>query len=1441
MSPSANVDGAPSADELKLARDDYQFQAKQIRTALNAVSTFDGTTPAVDIFIREYTSLQESLQFNEKIFVPILMASRLTDRARIIYNIEGPISDIQTLSTKLKELFKERRSFDYLRFQRSKMCQQQGTSLLEYTTQFQLLQHEIILEILEDTRFSPEGKRDLILNEELLNAYQYVRGLLPDIRDRVQHLRPTSISEASNHATQAYEDIELNKEIDSIRASAPIDPVNDVSDSPSTVPTEPVSTDTPLEPVLNLKDPHTRKQMFTNARRTIRQRQDATRPIHRYSKTPYNDHLARSSFRHINTAQIHHVLPHCPPHPTARTYGAVKSVSQRSYTKPFRCLTCNGPHDQSLCPVSVNLRGAYVDVAHIGVSTLEEVLFSPEGDDEVVVILDFPAGPKSFVIDTGARINIIKSSAARDCPTINAPSSFTGIGGGVVHTTLKAQYCNNDFFIVDDTFPLQTDGLLGRSYLRSQGMKLDFSTPDVVRTIPDGTPLSREELLRQNLRLDHLDAETKEIIWKIQADFIDVFSLPGDPLPATNITTHKIVTTDNVPVQVKQYRHPPGHQDIIAEQTSEMLKNNIIEESSSPYNSPLWVVPKKSDASGLKKWRIVTDYRLLNEKTPQDKYPLPNMEDIFDKLGRARYFSALDLHSGFHQIMLDEQSRHKTAFSTPDGHYQYKRMPFGLKNAPPTFQRMIDQALRGLIGKGIFVYLDDIIVCGESLDEHNANLQKLYVRLREVGLKLQPHKCEFLVTELQYLGHLITPSGIKPNPFKLSAVAKFPEPKSKKHIKQFLGLAGYYRKFIKDFSKIASPLLKLLRADQEFIFTESCRLAFNTLRAELCSDRVLMFPNFAKPFFLTTDACDYAIGGVLEQLDDNNQRRPIAYASRTLNSAEKNYSTIEKELLAIVWAVKHFRPYLYGRKFTIRTDHQPLKWLFNLKDPSSRLMRWRIKLEEYDYVIEYVKGQLNTLADALSRNPVLLVRWKQHIHETPQASELAIPVYFSRKEVDKFKIIRSPEDESLLAMRISLENITKISLQSMLEEVVMLLLSEEKNLVFLEYEKLLSLALLPSTDINSVIKTVFNDPLITVELGTQPLLSAHTQLEKTNIIQDYHDSLQAGHQGITKTLKMILKRYYWRGIQKDVSTYISNCPTCQKAKHDRIDRKAPRQIVTLPVKRNEKIALDIVGPLPATKDGNVYILTLQDCLTKFVQAYPLKEQTTVNILHQLITQYFPSHGLPKSIMTDQGRNFTSQLNSEFCELFKIKHVKCSPFHPESNGSLERMHGTMKEYLKANTPNIADWDKTLPFFVLYYNSIEHTSTGISPFTLTYGSEPFQLTDLQNSHGRTYDDFLTDLQNKLDFVWNQAKLKDLRIKVKLTDKFNETRSKPPYQPGQRILLRADESRKLGKGIRIPFDGPFLITKVISDQNIEINHNGTLETVHVNRVRPYKTKDD
>ena len=306
-------------------------------------------------------------------------------------------------------------------------------------------------------------------------------------------------------------------------------------------------------------------------------------------------------------------------------------------------------------------------------------------------------------------------------------------------------------------------------------------------------------------------------------------------------------------------------------------------------------------------------------------------------------------------------------------------MPFGLKSAPATFQRMMDLVLSGLQGVEMFVYMDDIVIYAKTLEEHNQKLTKLLGRFKTAGLVLQPDKCRFMCKEIGYLGHLISKEGVRPDPKKVEAVRNFPRPKGRKNVKQFLGLAGYYRRFITNFATIVKPLTLLLKKDVPFAWTETAERAFDTLKNVLCTQPLLQYPDFLKPFIITTDASDFAVGAILSQ-GEIGKDLPIAYASRTMSKAEINYTTTEKELLAIIFAVKHFRPYIYGQEFTLVTDHKALVWLDQLKDPTmgSRLARWKIKLQEYKYKIIYKPGRVNANADALSRKPVVTETEKEN-------------------------------------------------------------------------------------------------------------------------------------------------------------------------------------------------------------------------------------------------------------------------------------------------------------------------------------------------------------------------------------------------------------------------------------------------------------------------------
>lgn len=468
------------------------------------------------------------------------------------------------------------------------------------------------------------------------------------------------------------------------------------------------------------------------------------------------------------------------------------------------------------------------------------------------------------------------------------------------------------------------------------------------------------------LRINHLNKEESRALLKVCKEFEDIFFKEGEKLTFTNMIKHKISTTDDIPIYTKSYRYPYVHKEEVRRQIDEMLNQGIIRPSYSPWSSPVWIVPKKKDASGRQKWRLVIDYRKLNEKTISDRYPIPNITEILDKLGRSMYFSTLDLASGFHQIEMDPRDTKKTAFTVEGGHFEYIRMPFGLKNAPSTFQRVMDNVLKELSGTICLVYLDDIIVFSTSLQEHMESLKKVFQRLREANLKVQMDKSEFLHKEIAFLGHIVTREGIKPNPDKIDAIKHYPIPKTQKEIKAFLGLLGYYRKFIKDFAKLTKPFTECLKKGKSVALTDNYVKTFQICKDLLSNDPILQYPDFSKPFVLTTDASNYAIGAVLSQGPIGGDK-PICYASRTLTNSETNYSTIEKELLAIVWATKYFRPYLFGRKFSIVTDHKPLTWIMSLKDPNSKLVRWRLQLEEYDYEIIYKKGSLNSNADAMSR------------------------------------------------------------------------------------------------------------------------------------------------------------------------------------------------------------------------------------------------------------------------------------------------------------------------------------------------------------------------------------------------------------------------------------------------------------------------------------------
>lgn len=447
---------------------------------------------------------------------------------------------------------------------------------------------------------------------------------------------------------------------------------------------------------------------------------------------------------------------------------------------------------------------------------------------------------------------------------------------------------------------------------------------DIEPSLPD----KREEAKRvatllRLIRLDHLNQEEKNKLVKVISRYSYQFYLPGDKLQATDVFTHRIELTDSAPVYIRQYRHAHVQKEELNRQIQEMVRDGIIQASISPYNAPCFLVPKKIDSSGKQKWRLVIDYRALNEKVVNVCHPLPNITDILDQLGKSVYFSTMDLASGFYQIPLEPSSRPLTAFSTPFGHWEFLRTPMGLRTSSSVFQKMMNKICSGLQGVEMLVYMDDAILYSQTLDEHIGKLGRFLDKMKSAKLTLKPEKCSFLCKEITYLGHVVSSKGVSPDPRKVEAVKEFPVPVNKKNVKQFLGLVGYYRRFIKDLAKIARPLYKLLKKEVRFEWTADQQQAFETLTNILSTPPLLQHPDFKSEFIITCDASDYAAGAVLSQ-GSIGKDPPIAYASRLFGKAEKNYSTSEKELLAMIFGVEQFRPYIYGTRFTLVTDHRPL-------------------------------------------------------------------------------------------------------------------------------------------------------------------------------------------------------------------------------------------------------------------------------------------------------------------------------------------------------------------------------------------------------------------------------------------------------------------------------------------------------------------------------------
>ena len=471
-------------------------------------------------------------------------------------------------------------------------------------------------------------------------------------------------------------------------------------------------------------------------------------------------------------------------------------------------------------------------------------------------------------------------------------------------------------------------------------------------------PLVSEQF---DLHTMNLSSPQREELASLLDEFTDIFSSGTADLGRTGIVQHCINTGDHPPIKQAPRRVPMHQQGTVRQHVDDMLQHGVIEPSTSAWAAPIVLVKKKDGTT-----RFCVDYRKLNDVTRKDAYPLPRIDETLDALAGAKVFTTLDLASGYWQVEVDVADREKTAVTTRHGLFEFPVMPFGLCNAPGTFQRLMEFVLAGLQWQTCLVYLDDVIVYGRDFDEHLQRLREVFHRFRQAGLKLKPLKCFLLRPRVPYLGHVISAEGVSTDPAKIEAVQQWPVPSKVTDVRSFLGLASYYRRLIQNFAEIAAPLHRLTaKTTEKFKWSPDCDLAFSVLKEKLVSAPVLAFPCFDQEFVVECDASDYGLGAVISQRQDGDEK-VIAYASRVIEDRERRYSTTKKEMLAMVYAIKHFRHYLYGRSFTVRTDHNALKWLQSFKEPEGQVARWLETLARYDYKIEHRPGKKHQNADALS-------------------------------------------------------------------------------------------------------------------------------------------------------------------------------------------------------------------------------------------------------------------------------------------------------------------------------------------------------------------------------------------------------------------------------------------------------------------------------------------
>lgn len=780
-----------------------------------------------------------------------------------------------------------------------------------------------------------------------------------------------------------------------------------------------------------------------------------------------------------------------------------------------------------------------------------------------------------------------------------------------------------------------------------------------------------------NIGKDLSEIETVKLINLIN-EYRDCFATSLAELGCTNITSMDIELKDSTPVVYRPYRLSYTERAEVRSMIDDLLSHGIIRESSSPYASPILMVKKKTGDK-----RLCVDYRALNRKTDKQHYPIPRIEDQIDRLSGNIYFNALDLASGYYQIPISEESKSKTAFVTPDGQFEFNRMPFGLANAPAVFQKTINMVLGNARFDTALAYMDDILVPSKNFEQGIDRLRVVFEKLRQTGLTLKPQKCYFFQQQVDYLGFEVSGEGVKPGSRKVEAVRNFPTPKDVHNVRQIIGLASFFRRFIKGFAELARPLTKLLKKNAVWIWGEEQERSFEQIKNILSSKPVLALYEPTAETQIHTDASKHGVGGVLMQKQADTTFRPIAYYSRQTSPEESHYSSYELETLAVIASLTKFRAYVLGLNFTVVTDCNSLRATFLKRDMIPRVARWWSLIQEYDCNILYRSGDKMTHVDALSRNPV----------------------------DDEIGIIEAVEIHDV--MSIDIDNDWLVTVQSNDSELKRIkdILSNS------EYDGIIDIRKNFILKRDRVYRNTNDGLRWVVPKGC-----------RWQILQKNHD--QIGHFGFEKTYDRIKEHYWFARMRKFIKKYVSACLECAHNKVPAGKKEGFLHSIPKIATPFHTIHVDHVGPFVTSKRKNSYILVIVDAYTKFIVLKAVKNtksSTSITILRD----YFGTFGLCVRLISDRGTSFTSSKFKSFILELGIRHIQNAVASPRANGQVERYNRTILDSIAAQNHGCDErlWDDRLLQVQWGLNNTINKGTGKSPSEVLFG---LKLTNTNEGH-------------------------------------------------------------------------------------------------------------